>query len=271
MVGDDFCRTRVGTCGKHGQSVPVGVGQPSLLIDQLTVGGTRTDHRAAARWIAFSRRPGRRPRPPPRAARAAPEQLAEGVRWLALPALGVDVAHQLAELLAVHARVSGQQFLQRRVAFFQQALAPCFNPVQQRGFLARGTRRRHPAHRGSPEGGIVFAPHLLGRYRSCRLRAMWESMRRVSWMCGSRSSGSAACPAAPVAAPPAVRPGRGLPASRRCWLRLGPRYSPVSSSIPRMAWCPCNARGRGFSRMGPDNAPLRAAARVVPPNPRTLD
>jgi len=31
----------VGICGKNGQSVPVGVGQPSLLIDQLTVGGTR--------------------------------------------------------------------------------------------------------------------------------------------------------------------------------------------------------------------------------------
>ena len=31
----------VGVCGKDGQSVPVGVGQPSLLIDQLTVGGTQ--------------------------------------------------------------------------------------------------------------------------------------------------------------------------------------------------------------------------------------
>lgn len=30
----------VGTCGKNGQSVPVGVGQPSLLIDRITVGGT---------------------------------------------------------------------------------------------------------------------------------------------------------------------------------------------------------------------------------------
>ena len=30
----------VGVCGKEGQSVPVGVGQPSLKIDQLTVGGT---------------------------------------------------------------------------------------------------------------------------------------------------------------------------------------------------------------------------------------
>ena len=30
----------VGTCGKEGQSVPVGVGQPTLKIDELTVGGT---------------------------------------------------------------------------------------------------------------------------------------------------------------------------------------------------------------------------------------
>ena len=31
----------VGICGKDGQSVPVGVGQPSLLISELTVGGTQ--------------------------------------------------------------------------------------------------------------------------------------------------------------------------------------------------------------------------------------
>ena len=30
----------VGVCGKEGQSVPVGVGQPTLLIDEITVGGT---------------------------------------------------------------------------------------------------------------------------------------------------------------------------------------------------------------------------------------
>ncbi|HOP17809.1 MAG TPA: metalloprotease TldD [Gammaproteobacteria bacterium] len=41
MVGDDLSLdSGVGTCGKEGQSVPVGVGQPTLKIDQLTVGGT---------------------------------------------------------------------------------------------------------------------------------------------------------------------------------------------------------------------------------------
>jgi TldD protein len=41
MIGDDMSLdTGVGVCGKDGQSVPVGVGQPTLRIDRLTVGGT---------------------------------------------------------------------------------------------------------------------------------------------------------------------------------------------------------------------------------------
>ncbi len=41
MIGNDMqMDSGVGTCGKEGQSVPVGVGQPSLRIDGLTVGGT---------------------------------------------------------------------------------------------------------------------------------------------------------------------------------------------------------------------------------------
>ena len=43
MVGNNSkMDTGIGTCGKAGQGVPVGVGQPTMLVENLTVGGTAT-------------------------------------------------------------------------------------------------------------------------------------------------------------------------------------------------------------------------------------
>ena len=44
MIGNDLKLDEgIGTCGKNGQGVPVGVGQPSLLMEGITIGGTETN------------------------------------------------------------------------------------------------------------------------------------------------------------------------------------------------------------------------------------
>jgi TldD protein len=50
LIGNDMCLDPgVGMCGKDGQNVPVGVGQPTLRIEGLTVGGTGSDPNSSAR------------------------------------------------------------------------------------------------------------------------------------------------------------------------------------------------------------------------------
>ena len=40
VIGNDFAMGSPGTCGKDGQGVPVGDGQPTLRVAALTIGGT---------------------------------------------------------------------------------------------------------------------------------------------------------------------------------------------------------------------------------------
>ena len=50
MIGNDMkLDTGIGTCGKNGQGVPVGVGQPTLRMDGITVGGTGVNDLRRAR------------------------------------------------------------------------------------------------------------------------------------------------------------------------------------------------------------------------------
>ena len=42
MIGNNMeLDSGIGVCGKNGQGVPVGVGQPSMMISSMTVGGTQ--------------------------------------------------------------------------------------------------------------------------------------------------------------------------------------------------------------------------------------
>ena len=55
FVGNDLkMDPGIGTCGKNGQGVPVGVGQPTLKINGLTVGGTANNYSITTWFLPFS-------------------------------------------------------------------------------------------------------------------------------------------------------------------------------------------------------------------------
>ena len=85
------------------------------------------------------------------------------MRRLVALALVERVAHQLAQQLAVGRRVRFDQLRERGVAFLEQALAPVFGAVQQRGFLARGLAAGVERVADRAQRLVVLAPHLLGQ------------------------------------------------------------------------------------------------------------
>ena len=57
MLGNDFAMGNPGTCGKDGQGVPVGDGQPTLRVSALTIGGTAASHSTPGRPLPVVVRP----------------------------------------------------------------------------------------------------------------------------------------------------------------------------------------------------------------------
>lgn len=164
------------------------------------------------------------------------EQFAVGARGLVLGAFVDCVTHQLTQLLAVGGRVGFQQFGQRHVAVGEQAFAPALDR-----WIAATSRRAvsllaSSASRIAARVSSSSRRMCLARNASCRLCAICEVMRLLSSICWISDSGTgnlASC--AGVSATSFSPRSKISSASRRCWLRLAPRNSPVSSSRPRIA------------------------------------
>ena len=243
MIGNDLALDEgVGVCGKDGQSVPVGVGQPSLLIDEIDRGRhpgvsrralalPRRRHatsRSAASLVVARAAAARAARGTARGTRAAAccacaSSSALRTSWRRLLAVGVRDARRAARPARRRRRRAGGRARLRRGA--------------ARGFAARRFAAGIERIADRVQRFVVLAPHLLGQERELALArdvrgdapGVADVRQQVFGNRQLRQLGRRSVP-------PAARASASTSsASRRCWLRLGPRNSPVSSSRPRIA------------------------------------
>ena len=245
MIGNDLALDDgVGICGKDGQSVPVGVGQPSLLIDGADRGRDAGVMSAVGRRSSPSDASRRRrsPAAPPclaPAARAAPGT-ARGTR-----AAACSFARSSRRCAPAGAAAGGRRADARPAA--RSARRRRRRPAARRASASTRCSAAVSRRAASPslldrvadrvQRLVVQLAHLLGQERQLALARDVRRDALASRGCAAAvPRESAACASWVAVIATSCSPSSSTSsAARRCSLRLGPRNSPVSSSRPRIA------------------------------------